>query len=292
MPNIYAHWRFGDKCIEKLPENLQHIINNNREIFDYGVHGPDIFFYFNCLKHNYVNQFGTDMHNIPFIDTLKKIKPLYDRMLEKDEALAYLIGFTAHFALDGYCHSYIERKEEATNEERSRASHGKIETQFDKYLLRKDGLNPFKTKVTNTLKPSKKIARVISKIFPTWDEDIIYKTLKDQKKYVALLKDTNACKRLLITSFVNMANVPYYKDLMYTTNEYPEIEDAMLRLDKLFDKALEHLPWLVDSLVSYLDKNVALDPFFKHDFSVRKDYKNIPILSLDSEKNYIVDILD
>ena len=33
MPTTYAHWRFGDKCIKTLPDNLQTIINNNRAIF-------------------------------------------------------------------------------------------------------------------------------------------------------------------------------------------------------------------------------------------------------------------
>lgn len=61
MPTTYAHWRFGDKCIETLPDNLQTIIKNNRAIFDYGVHGPDIFFYYNCLKHNKINQMGEKM---------------------------------------------------------------------------------------------------------------------------------------------------------------------------------------------------------------------------------------
>ena len=56
MPTTYAHYRFGDKCINTLPNNLKEIINNNREIFNYGVHGPDIFFYYNCLKHNSINQ--------------------------------------------------------------------------------------------------------------------------------------------------------------------------------------------------------------------------------------------
>ena len=66
MPTTYAHWRFGDKCIRMLPDDLQNIILNNRAIFDYGVHGPDIFFYYNCLKHNEVNRYGSAMHDIPY----------------------------------------------------------------------------------------------------------------------------------------------------------------------------------------------------------------------------------
>ena len=74
MPTTYAHWRFGDKCIRMLPDDLQNIILNNRAIFDYGVHGPDIFFYYNCLKYNEVNRYGSAMHDIPYKDTLAQIK--------------------------------------------------------------------------------------------------------------------------------------------------------------------------------------------------------------------------
>lgn len=289
MPNTYAHWRFGDECINTLPENYQSIINNHREIFDFAVHGPDIFFYYNALKKNYINQFGFDLHEIPFNETIKKMLPLYIKSKDKDAALTYLLGLTAHFTLDSYCHSYIQRKEEVSNEERPYASHGKIETQFDKFLLRKDGLNPYTTSLTTSLKPSIETAKVISELYPNWDEETIFKTLKDQKKYLNLLKDSNPIKRALISFVLDRANATSYKDLMMGNKDYPEVKDSNLRLEKLYTKALGRYPQLVNSLLNYLEGKDQLDSYFNNTFSVKPDYKTIPVLSYDSEKNYIVD---
>jgi hypothetical protein len=57
-----------------------------------------------------------------------------EETLEKNGAFAaYLCGFLCHFTLDVYCHPYIdEHSTEAV-------SHGKIESEFDKYILRKEG---------------------------------------------------------------------------------------------------------------------------------------------------------
>ena len=87
MPTTYAHYRFGELCIKELPTNLQNIINQNRDIFNYGVHGPDIFFYYNCLKPNEVNAFGSRLHDIPYKDLLKIMKENFDKCSNKDEAI-------------------------------------------------------------------------------------------------------------------------------------------------------------------------------------------------------------
>ena len=44
MPTTYAHYKFGKEVISALPRPLQSSIENNRELFDIGVHGPDLLF--------------------------------------------------------------------------------------------------------------------------------------------------------------------------------------------------------------------------------------------------------
>ena len=286
MPTTYAHWRFGDKCIRMLPDDLQNIILNNRAIFDYGVHGPDIFFYYNCLKHNEVNRYGSAMHDIPYKDTLAQIKENFKKTENKDMALSYLLGFTCHFTLDSYCHGFIEKVDETTP-----YSHGKIESQFDRYLLIKDGFNPVTKSVTDMFHPDKKMAKVISGLFNKFDEDIIYKTLKDQKLYLNLLKDNSDIKRFFLTTAMDIAKVPSFKDLLITKENVEELKPINIRLNKYFDMALKHYPVLADSLIGYLyDKN-ELNTYFKHNFSFKEDYRNLEILPLDEELKYKVTAL-
>ena len=286
MPTTYAHWRFGDKCIRMLPDDLQNIILNNRAIFDYGVHGPDIFFYYNCLKHNEVNRYGSAMHDIPYKDTLAQIKENFKKTENKDMALSYLLGFTCHFTLDSYCHGFIEKVDETMP-----YSHGKIESQFDRYLLIKDGFNPVTKSVTDMFHPDKKMAKVISGLFNKFDEDIIYKTLKDQKLYLNLLKDNSDIKRFFLTTAMDIAKVPSFKDLLITRENVEELKPINIRLNKYFDMALKHYPVLADSLIGYLyDKN-ELNTYFKHNFSFKEDYRNLEILPLDEELKYKVTAL-
>ena len=286
MPTTYAHWRFGDKCIRMLPDDLQNIILNNRAIFDYGVHGPDIFFYYNCLKHNEVNRYGSAMHDIPYKDTLAQIKENFKKTENKDMALSYLLGFTCHFTLDSYCHGFIEKVDETMP-----YSHGKIESQFDRYLLIKDGFNPVTKSVTDMFHPDKKMAKVISGLFNKFDEDIIYKTLKDQKLYLNLLKDKSDIKRFFLTTAMDIAKVPSFKDLLITKENVEELKPINIRLNKYFDMALKHYPVLADSLIGYLSDKNELNTYFKHNFSFKEDYRNLEILPLDEELKYKVTAL-
>ena len=286
MPTTYAHWRFGDKCIRMLPDDLQNIILNNRAIFDYGVHGPDIFFYYNCLKHNEVNRYGSAMHDIPYKDTLAQIKENFKKTENKDMALSYLLGFTCHFTLDSYCHGFIEKVDETMP-----YSHGKIESQFDRYLLIKDGFNPVTKSVTDMFHPDEKMAKVIFGLFNKFDEDIIYKTLKDQKLYLNLLKDNSDIKRFFLTTAMDIAKVPSFKDLLITKENVEELKPVNIRLNKYFDMALKHYPVLADSLIGYLSEKNELNTYFKHNFSFKEDYRNLEILPLDEELKYKVTAL-
>ncbi len=284
MPTTYAHWRFGDKCITTLPDDLRMIVINNRAIFDYGVHGPDIFFYYNCLKHNKINDIGENMHITSYKDILAQFKLNYRKNKDDGDAkLAYILGFTCHFTLDSYCHGYIEIKEE-----KSGVSHNKLESQFDRYLMKKDGLDPVKKSRTFSLKPDKKMAKDISELFDDISYDVAYKTIRDQKKYLTFLHDKDDFKRFVLVKGMNAFGAKDFVDLLITDKDEPKCADSNLRLDKYFDKAVEHYPLLAKNVYEYLFNDVKLPDYFKHTFSPKEDYRQLPVLSLEDERKYIV----
>lgn len=283
MPTTYAHWRFGDRCIPTLGKRLQKIINDNRNIYNFGVHGPDIFFYYRCLKKNDINKFGSDLHDIPFGDTLKEIKPRYKEAKDKNMMLAYLLGFTAHFTLDSYCHGYIEIKEE-----KSGVSHGKLESQLDKYFLIKDGYDPIKKRVTFSLKPSHEIAKTIHEVFPNISEEECYGSIRDQLFYLNVLKDDSDIKRFILEKGMDLMGAKAFKELLMTKKEVPEVRDANERLNKYFDMAVKHYPILAKNMVNYLNDKEELLPYFRHHFCPKDDYRDIPVLSYEDELKYEV----
>ena len=143
MPAIYAHLRFGEEVAKTLPTPYTQLIGEFPEAFALGTQGPDILFYHHPMKKNEIRKRGTYLHTFSgekfFLSQGEKLLETApegntDAILTANGAFAaYTCGFLCHFTLDTLCHPYID---EHSCEE---VSHGKIESEFDKHLLRLDG---------------------------------------------------------------------------------------------------------------------------------------------------------
>lgn len=285
MPTTYAHYRFGDKAISLFPSNYQNAINSYRDEFNYGVHGPDIFFYYDCIHHNDVNKYGTWMHEkVEFKEILKNFKEMFKKHNNKQAAMSYLLGFLCHFALDSYAHGYIEVKAETVG-----PCHSRIESQYDRYCLIKDGYNPVKTLTTFSLKPTESCCHNIAQLYDKFDEKTITKTLRDHVKYLNILKDTNFIKRFILKTIFKIMKNDFYAGLLIDSYNDKTCESSNIRIDKYFDKALEHLPTLAKSFIDYFENDTPLDEYFRCDFAGQRDHKQIPVLDVEEEKFYQVE---
>ena len=52
MPSTYAHYLFGKEVYKNLGDNIKNMINQNKELYLIGLHGPDILFYYKPLQNN------------------------------------------------------------------------------------------------------------------------------------------------------------------------------------------------------------------------------------------------
>ena len=130
MPAIYAHLRFGAEVAKTLPPALRETVEKYPEAFSLGTQGADILFYHKPMKKNEIRSHGTYLHTLSGGEFFEKQKT------EKNSAFqAYICGFLCHFTLDARCHKYID------DHSTEAVSHGKIESEFDKFLLKKDGLS-------------------------------------------------------------------------------------------------------------------------------------------------------
>ena len=50
MPSTYAHRRFGANVLGHLPAELQAKLEMHRELYDIGLHGPDLLFYYHAVN--------------------------------------------------------------------------------------------------------------------------------------------------------------------------------------------------------------------------------------------------
>ena len=108
MPTTYAHYRFGKEVTEALPRGLQNTIEYHRDLYDIGLHGPDILFYYKPLFANPVNQVGYAMHDRPGIEFFRQASLVMQKAENKEACEAYIYGFCCHFALDVSCHGYAD----------------------------------------------------------------------------------------------------------------------------------------------------------------------------------------
>ena len=143
MPAFYTHKRFGEEVIATLPPSFVKNIQKYKEAFYLGTQGPDILFYHRPLDKNPIKIKGMQLHLTAAENFfLKQAKQLLEEnnVIEKDGQYlpysayaAYIAGFLCHFTLDVCAHPHVYEKE-ATG-----IAHGRIESELDKYLLRKDG---------------------------------------------------------------------------------------------------------------------------------------------------------
>lgn len=279
MPATYAHWTFGKDCYNSLPNNLKEIVNENRSLFDLGVHGPDILFY--DLLNKEVCNYGYGMHAKPASDFFTPMRDIFEKHKEDRNAmLAYVIGFVSHFSFDTCAHGYVERKIEE-----SHVSHNRIETEFEKYLMINDGKDIAKENRANSLKPTKFSSKIISYFFP-FDEKTIYKTTRLQKFVVGALTTKNELNHKMLVKTLERFKANNYIDLIADKKEYPICDDSNLRMNKYREIALPIFEKLSQNLINYIDGKEELNKFFKHTFCPWPDYKKIPVLSYEEELKY------
>ena len=127
MPTTYAHYKFGKEVISALPRPLRSTVENHRELFDIGLHGPDILFYYHPMKRNTVNGQGYDLHDKPADLFFRHAAETVKKAEDPAAARAYIYGVICHFALDSECHPYVEKMIHESG-----ISHSEIEMEFDR----------------------------------------------------------------------------------------------------------------------------------------------------------------
>ena len=207
MPTTYTHYKFGVAVYHILPDEIKVIIDRHRQLYDIGLHGPDILFYYKPYKNNLVNQLGSKIHKELATDFFKQGKSIYQNTQE-EAMLVYLIGFINHFILDSECHHYIHQYVKEKH-----VSHSLIEAQWDRLLLLQDGKNPTSYKVTSHIYPSKENAAIIAPFFNI-DEALVYHSLKDMKRYLNLLVCSNFKQKTIYYIIKLLKLNPTYYDLI------------------------------------------------------------------------------
>ncbi len=263
MPASYAHYRFGQQVFKQLPVELQQQISPYMDLYQIGLHGPDLLFYYHPLIPNFVNRTGYGMHKKAALDFFTHAGRVLRDCDCRDAHLAYLYGFICHFALDRACHGYIRDYIAA-----SHVSHTEIETEFDRMLMVHDGKNPLTHRLLRHIKPTPESARVISHFFDGIGEAQILKACRSFIFYSDLLIAPYKPKRyFLYTLFAICGLYKKGKGLMVNLTPDPKCSASSRQLASLYHNAIPDAVSLIRQFPANLTGELPWNPLYHDSFS-------------------------
>lgn len=261
MPTTYAHYTFGQEVLKNLSEDTKNIINNNRELFNIGLHGPDILFYYNALKSNKISKLGHRLHKQQGSGIFNNARKIIRESTDSQAASAYVFGFLCHFMLDSSLHPYIRQKEG------KRLTHSTIETELDRFFMLKNNLDPISYKPTAHIIPNDKNAGTISCFFEEVTADEVLKALKSMKFYLNFLVSPKRIKRHLISAGLKLSgNYEGMIGLMMSYEPVKECNQINEKLYKLYEEAIIPAAKLIEEYKIAINNNNKLNERFSKTF--------------------------
>lgn len=259
MPSIYAHYRFGFRMLPKLDRDVQKIIKRNRQMYDVGLHGPDIFFYHNIFKDTDLVRMGHHLHDLSGRQMLTRMAKRL-RLEPNDAGIAYLYGLLGHYCLDKHCHPGVNA---ATRE--AGVAHIRLETELDRQLLVMDGKkNPSTFDCSEHLALTKEGCATVAGLYPPATAADVKKSLATMAGVTRLL--ASPLPGLRTTAKKALGSGTFSQFIMFDT---PDEECAPLipGLLALYQQAEADFPTMAKQLTAHLTCGVPLGKDFEAPFA-------------------------
>lgn len=274
MPAAYAHFSFGNEVVDELKlecslryKEILEIINKNYNVFQIGLQGPDILFFYKPLSKNKVKNLGSKLHDENASEFFKQTVSMIKTLKKKEIALAYLLGVVCHFALDSECHSYIEHRIDKTG-----VIHTEIETAFEQSLLKLDGLDYNEYNTVNYIHYTKKQVDIIGNIFNLTGE-IIEKSLDSMKFCNQCYLPGSFIKRALIKMiFKASGKYDYFNGLLVYKKHDISCDETNVNLYKLYCNSIVIAINLMENFYDYYNEKQELSNRFDRTYGPYEEY--------------------
>ena len=259
MPGIYAHYRFGAAVLASLPADIRRSIQRFRRLFDVGLHGPDLFYYFypvgsdrSLLGIKYHEQNGKTF----FAHACRSIR------LERSEAAsAYLYGVLCHYVLDSTMHPFISLTAGECG-----VTTLEIETELDRCLLELDNkLPPNSQKLTQHLKLTQGECETVASFYPPANAKTVRKALQSTVTLTRLLMNPTGLGGAVAKAAVNLLG-KQASGMLMTAKANPGCAHLDGPLLELYEEALVRFPDYLTQIQAHLTYNAILDEDFDRPF--------------------------
>jgi hypothetical protein len=260
MPSIYAHYRFGAQLIATMTPQMQRTVGRFRQLYDLGLHGPDIFRYAGLTAPG-AAKLGKKLHNqtgkVFFEHMCRNL-----RLSPSEGARAYLYGVLAHYALDSLSHPFINRMAPQRS-----ASHMAIETEFDRYLLERDGKKPpHMQDLSGHIRLTPGECRTVAQMYSNVRVGTVSSCVQNMAALTRSRVMQQSGRRQVIEKAVRVLAPDRMPRLMtvHPDRTCSELDPSLLRL---YELAADRYPVLVEQIRAHLRHNEPLGT----DFSVPFD---------------------
>lgn len=267
MPDFYAHYVHGQRVFTLLPSEIAGAISN-KNLYNLGLQGPDFLYFYRPFKkkNNPILQLGKDMHKknctYVFNSVLTKIK-----IEPNTDEFSYMMGFVGHFGLDSCCHPYVN----AMVKEMS-LDHAEIEIEFDKFLLKYDGLSPLRYKAHEYININKKEAEAVTNIYrclissiSVKDIKLSFRTFKTGKKFFYA---PTRFSQFLRFSLIRMLGVyDFLQGHIMKTSYHPKSTITNEKLFSLYNNSIEITAELMNNFYKHLQGREKLLNRFDYNFA-------------------------
>lgn len=257
MPAAYAHYRFAAQALERLDPALRQQISRFRQVFDMGAQGPDFFFYYNPLFHTATGSLGNKFHaqsgKTFFTTAVRRL-----RLNPSQVGTVYLYGVLAHYCLDSAAHPFVYETEAA-----GEVSHVGMESEFDRFLLTKDGKIPAHAQdLSRFTKLSRGECVTVADLYPGATPRGVLQGVRNMGR---ILKLFSSRRRKAVETLVGIAGKGA-RELLIPRTPAPGSEERDEALLSLYDSALERYPILASQLTQLRTAGTELGPEFASTF--------------------------
>lgn len=251
MPANYAHYRFGKQAYKTMPPEARQCVQRFRRMYDAGLQGPDIFFYYNPYWKTAVGQMGQSFHAMSGREFFREAC----KGAVSEAARAYLYGLLGHYCLDSHCHGFIKQLDTA-----GEAQHVVFESEFERYLLLLDGqTHPETYDISKKINLTRGECMSVAAFYPGTTGGQISHCVRSMARSVRFLAKPSREKLLRKLGFS-------FADHMIPSRENEEHTFYLGELKVLYEEALEKYPRMLEKLLAHMEHGHDLGPDFEKTF--------------------------
>ena len=262
MPSTYAHDSFS-KCVQsKLPKPLSDICKNYETQFQFGSQGPDFLYFYRPTSKNHYTEIGSLIHCCTLSRYLQPMIPILKLYGTDSMEYAYILGFICHFALDSSCHPYVIPKVKELS-----FPHIAMETEFDRFLMEKDGENALAYPLHQLIPTDEKTLSCLHHLYPDIPEDVIASCMKTYRSYRKLWVTPNKASYYFAKALLKCRRRSgYFCNFLLTDQTHPKAHMTNPELNVLYEKAVDLAVSYLSSFHESFTKDQPLDFRFDRNF--------------------------